>query len=264
MKREGFMKKFFEKFKLINYLAKANLKKENKATSLGYVWIVLAPLITAITYGIVFGIIFGGKKDGIDSFPWQISGFFPWYFLADSFTGGAFSLVNNRNLVTKLVFPLELLTVIEFLKNSYKLLILIVITAIILMIYQIYPTIYWLQLIYAYIASFAFIYGITLLFSALIVLYKDLGNFINSIMQMLFWASGVVWSIYEIDHAALSILKINPFLYLVNVFRNSFLGRNWFWEEPRDALIFWGITIICIILGRYLFKKNRKDFADFI
>lgn len=258
------MKKYLETFNLINYLAKANLKKENKATSLGYAWLFLSPLITATTFGIVFGIIFGGTKDNIDAFPWQMAGFFPWYFLSDAFVSGSFSLVNNKNLVTKLVFPLELLVIIEFWKNSYRFIVLVLITTVILLIYQIYPSIHWLQLFYAYIASFAFIYGVTTLFSTLIVVFKDLGNFINSIMQMLFWASGVVWSIYEVSHPAVSILKLNPFLYLVNVYRNAFLSRLWFWEEPQEALIFWSITIFFIFSGRYLFKKNRQDFADFI
>jgi len=261
------VKQIIKNWKTIIFLAKANLKKENKATSLGYLWLVISPLITSITFGVIFGMIFNSTKDGIDYFPWYVAGYYAWSFISDAFMNGTFSIVNNKNLVTKLVFPLELLPVIEFVKGFYKFLILLVLTVIILAIYGIYPTIYWLQLIYCVIATFFFIYGITKFMATLVVIFRDIGNFINAIMQMLFWASGVIWSTTEIGQnypVAVAILKLNPFLYLVETYRNAFLSRAWFWNNLQETIIFWIITIIFIILGNYVFKKNRDDFADLI
>ncbi|GBU10762.1 teichoic acid translocation permease protein TagG [Erysipelotrichaceae bacterium] len=263
------MKEILANSKTIIFLAKANLKKENKATALGYVWLIISPLITALTLGLIFGIVFGGVEDGLPYLAWQVAGYFPWFFISDAFVAGTFSIVGNKNLVTKLVFPVELLPVIEYVKEFYKFLILMVITTLILASYKIYPTIYWIQLIYCILCSFFFIYGVTKFTSSLVVVFRDLGNFVNAIMQMLFWGSGVVWSINgdKISSASgliLLVLKTNPFFYLVQIFRDTFLSRKWFWESPRDALVFWAITGAFILLGNYVFKKTRDDFADFI
>lgn len=252
--------------KMAYFLAINSLKRENRGTSLGYLWLIINPLITAFTFGLVWGIFLPGTNDGFAQLPWLLAGFFPWYFISESFIKGSFSIVENKNLVTKIIFPLHLLPIIEIVKAFLKFTILIGILLGILIIYQIYPTFAWVWLIYDFTAAIFFLYGLTRIFTVIVTFYRDFGNLINSIMQLLLWASGVLLPISKIDNQIIqTIIMLNPFAYIVNSFRFTFLNtpsKIINQEQMIYTIAFWILSFGIFITGNYLFNKKKRDFGD--
>jgi teichoic acid transport system permease protein len=254
--------------KMAYFLAVNSLKRENRGTSLGYMWLIINPLITAFTFGLVWGIFMPGTNDGFAQLPWLLAGFFPWFLVSESFTKGAFSIIDNKNLVTKIVFPLHLLPIIEIVKALLKFAILIVFLIIVLAAYNIYPTWNWLWIIYDLIAVIFFVYSLTRVFAVIVTFYRDFGNLINSIMQLLLWASGVLLPISKVDNEVIkTIIMLNPFAYIVNIFRFTFLNMpdRFISSDPSVymyTIAFWMISLIIFVTGNYLFETKKKDFGD--
>jgi teichoic acid transport system permease protein len=254
--------------RMASYISINNLKRENKGTSLGFLWLIINPLITALTFSLIFGVILkdDSGKENAPNLLWILSGFFAWFFVSDAFIQGSFSIMKNKNLVTKIVFPLHLLPVIEILNSFFKFLILLAIYYVIQLFFGRFPTLHTFELIYAFAAAFIFLIGITRLFSVIVTFYRDFGNFLNSIVQLLMWGSGVLIPLNDnVEQTIQTIIKANPFWYIVRMFRDSLLStENHFWSPTyyKETIVFWTITVILYIMGTTTFNKKKNDFSD--
>ena len=92
---------------------------------------------------------------------------------------------------------------------------------------------------------------------------KDLENTIDAAMQALFWLSGVIWNIYDIEIGWLqTVMLFNPINYFVNGYRKAFLYGEWFWQTPLETGIFLFELLLVIIVGSYNYKRLRKTMSD--
>lgn len=250
------------------YIAINNLKKENKGASLGAVWLLINPIVEAAVYAVIFGFLYGGEVNGISKVPWIIIGSFTWTYLAGAFLTSMDSFYLNRMLVTKLKFSLDSIPVIHIIMEQLRYFLLFIIMIPILIFYKIYPSWNYLFLIYAFIASNAFLVSASKLFSTLSTIVKDAGKIVRALFGALFWLSGVVLNLDDIKstyHLIYVIAKLNPFSYLVNLWRDVLLNTNIFTTGVYTYHIaFWLITLLLYITGKVIFKKFKGDFADII
>ena len=122
-----------------------------------------------------------------------------------------------------------------------------------------------LLIIYVIFALYAFIIAFTRLTSALTTLVPDFSNLLGIIMQLFFWFTPIVWNLSMLaqNPTILKIIQCMPFTYLVTGFRNCFMEGNIVTQGYGIyTAIFWIVTIAIFLWGNYIFKKNKKDFAD--
>lgn len=256
-----------KELKNLFYIAINNLKRENKASSLGFVWLIIGPLVEALVYAILFGVLMPGNVEGISKLPWIVVGVFAWSFLSRAFLTGMNGFYKNKHLVTKIKFPLKNIPIIHIIMENIRYMFFWVILLPVLWYYHIFPTINYLWIIYAFIASYAFLLASTRLFSVFATLIVDVSKFIEVIFAMVFWASGVLYDINIVKAHSLiayNILKYNPFTYLVNVWRHIFINKPVFNGDISNELVFWGLCIVMYLYGTYAFNKFKGDFADII
>lgn len=250
------------------YIAINNLKKENKAASLGAVWLLINPIVEASIYAVIFGFLYGGEINGISKVPWIIIGSFTWSYLAGAFLSSMDSFYINKMLVTKLKFPLNNIPTIHIIMEQLRYFLLFIIMIPILLAYKIFPTWNYLFLIYAFIASNAFLIAASKFFSTLSTIVRDAGKTVHALFGALFWLSGVVLNLDDIKtrfHVAYVIAKLNPFAYLVNLWRDILLNTNVFTTGTYTYhIVFWVWTLLFYITGKVIFKKFKGDFADII
>jgi lipopolysaccharide transport system permease protein/teichoic acid transport system permease protein len=138
----------------------------------------------------------------------------------------------------------------------------IVLLMIFFLIYGYTPSIYWLQFVYYLIASVVLILGLSWLTSSLMVFIKDIGQAITIFLQFGFWLTPVFWPVDMLPPKVLLILKLNPVMYLVNGYRNSFMYNIWFWEHWHYTLYYWVVALSVFVTGAIMFRKLRPHFAD--
>jgi len=169
-------------------------------------------------------------------------------------------------MVAKMKFPVSILPSINIISNlsSYIPMVAIVIGS--LLWAGVTPSVYCLQFIYYFIAMVIFLFAFGLLNATITVLIRDYHIFLQSVLRLLFYVSGPIWDINNrnMPEWLIKLLRLNPFYYLIEGFRDAFLSRGWVWEKTTYTLIFWGMTLTLLIIGSHLHMKFRARFVDYI
>jgi teichoic acid transport system permease protein len=77
------------------------------------------------------------------------------------------------------------------------------------------------------------------------------------------WATPILWNIDEVANPVIvTVLKLNPLVYVVNGYRSSIYGREWFFEDFFSTMYFWIVTVVLFGLGALVFKRLKVHFAD--
>lgn len=129
-----------------------------------------------------------------------------------------------------------------------------------------YPlTIYYLQLPLYIIGLLMFLFSLTLITSTLATIVRDVQMLLQSVMRMLLYLSPILWPPDSLLPELQTVLKLNPFYYIIEGYRHSLLGEGWYFiENPVYTLYFCGIVLITFIVGAYLHVKFRSQFIDFL
>ncbi len=92
---------------------------------------------------------------------------------------------------------------------------------------------------------------------------KDFSNLVKSFITAIFWLSGIIWNVNTIKIGWLKkLLMLNPVTYIVEGYRNCFINKVWFWEEPKRLLYFFIMLVILTILALWTYRKVRKEIPD--
>lgn len=239
---------------------------------LGALWQFLNPSIQIGIYWFVFGTIRGGAPvEGTPFFLWLIIGLIPWFFISPSIIQGSNSVYQKIGLVSKMNFPVSILPAIRIVSNSFQFVIMLGILFVIALFYGIKPSIYNFQLIYYLVSLYAFLFSFTLLSSTISTLIRDYQTALQSVMRMLLYLSPILWNIGAVTEQfpnigplIHNILKLNPIYYILEGFRDSILGRGWFFEDIIYTLYFWILIYVIMYFGAKIHIKFRKNFMDYL
>ncbi|WP_058308672.1 ABC transporter permease [Gracilibacillus massiliensis] len=255
---------------LIYRMATFEIKGMYQIHYLGAFWQFLSPAIQITIYWFVFGLgLRGGDDvDGTPFFLWLIIGLIPWFFISPSIIQSSNSVHQKIGLVSKMNFPVSLLPTIKLVSNSFQYLIMTGILLFIIVLYDVEFSIYMFQFFYYLFCLYVFLFSFSLLSSTIATLVRDYQMFLQSMMRMLLYLTPILWDTSLITDrfgpTIENILKLNPFFYIIDGFRNSILGGEWFYEDVVYNLYFWSLTIVLLYFGSKIHLKFRKDFVDYL
>ena len=94
---------------------------------------------------------------------------------------------------------------------------------------------------------------------------RDFENLINSIMTGIFWLSGIMWNSYGLDIRWLRDLMLaNPVNFFANGYRKAFLFHEWFFQQPKELIVFMVEFIVVVALGAWNYQRLRKRLPDIL
>lgn len=248
-------------------LAKADLKKTYSGAVLGWAWAIIRPAILIFVFWFAFtlGLRKGGDVDGYPFFLWLIAGMIPWFYMRDMITGGANSIRRYKYLVTKIKFPISTIPTFISMANFVVHLGLMLVLTAIYAGFGYMPTIYYLQLPVYMLMMFMFFTVWGLFSGVLSAVSKDFLNLVKSLVQALFWLSGILYDATSISQDWIrAILLINPVTLIVNGYRNVLIKHVWFWENPNELVNFAIVFIVMAVLAVWAYKKLKKDIPDIL
>ncbi|MCQ4635266.1 ABC transporter permease [Anaerovorax odorimutans] len=246
-------------------LAKADIVKTYSGAALGWAWAIIKPTITILVFWFAFsiGLRMGGKVAGFPYILWLIAGMVPWFYMSEMITQGAGAIRKYRYLVTKMKFPVSTIpTFVSFSKFTVHLF-LLGITLVIFALFGYLPDLYLLQLPFYMLAMLMFFIEWSLFSAMLSSVSQDFLNLVKSIVTPIFWLSGIMWDVHKIDIGWLkTLLMFNPVTYVSTGYRNTFIYKIWFWEQPRSLLYFCIIFLIMTIAAVWSYRKLIKEIPD--
>ena len=247
----------------IRGLAKSELKKSYRGSSLGWAWAFANPIVRVCVYLFAFSIGLRQNKDigEFSYFYWLLCGLIVWFMVQKVFNGGATCIKRYRFLVTKIKFPVSLIPTFTSLAELFVHLIIVVATMVIFMIGGHFPTIYWIQLPLFSLMLFLFSCSWGLFAGCLSTMSMDFQQLVRSFSMAIFWLSGTFFSFDGMRMLYQIILCLNPVAIIVKGYRDCFIYGRWFWETPW---ILEGIAvyIVLTLLALGIYKKLGKELPD--
>ncbi len=258
-----FLKLIYKHRLLVKAMAFQEIKNRYAGTLGGFAWSIINPLMIILVYWFVFSVGFKIKPAG--SIPFIVvflCGLIPWLMFSEALTTSANALNVNVHLVTKTVFPTEILPLVYLLASLMIHGIMLIILFIVLLINHIPISIYNFQFIYYLFALLVFSLGLGLFFSAINVFYKDVGQILGVVLNVWFWFTPIVWPKEMIPLKYQFILKLNPMYYIVDGYKSSFIYHLSIWHDCTTLVYFWIVCLLFFFFGVFVFRKLKPEFAE--
>nr|WP_236865676.1 ABC transporter permease [Brevibacterium daeguense] len=242
-------------------LARYRMQSENERNRLGMLWVLLRPILSALVYGLVFGIILAGARP--ENFvPFLIIGVFFLEFFNTSMNGGAKSIISNSSLVQSLPFPRMVLPIATVLQNLLNFLPTLLLMFVLTMMWGARPNWGWLLFIPLIFLFYLFNQGVALIFARLTVHVRDLSQFIPFISRMIFYTSGVFFdprTVLEPYPTLMQIYDWHPLHEVLSIARGILLDE---YTIPWDywwKLALWAVVIL--VVGIVFFWKAEERYG---
>jgi len=238
-----------------------------KQTILGPLWFFIQPILTSITFVIIFGGFAKIPSDGIPGILFYMSGIIMWNYFADCINQTSHTFTQNQNLFGKVYFPRIIVPLSKVVNNLLKFFIQLLLFLILYALFYLngfgFSLGWTFILLPLLLIQMAFTgLGFGMIVSSLTTKYKDLTFLINFAVQLLMYASPIVYPISIVPEKYKWIIMLNPFTSIIEIFKNSVFGTgyiNIYW-----ILYSFCFSIIVFLIGLIIFNKVEKSFIDTI
>jgi lipopolysaccharide transport system permease protein len=242
---------------LIKNLTIAEFKNRYQNTSLGFFWSILSPLLLALVLYVVFRSLNGGDKNFSLNL---LVGIMTWRFFAVGTATSLHSIVSRASLVTKVFIPRQILvlsTALSALLSSVlEFVILLPIIAILLHTVPITTLLFPVfHIIYLF-----FIFGLGTLLASFYVYFRDLNEIWEVLLNILFFASPIIYPLSAVPGFLLNYYKLNPVTQFMGMYRSVMVAGTL--PSLESVVIVVGISAIVFFLGQYAFGRLQRRFAE--
>ena len=237
-----------------------------KQTVLGPLWLFIQPLFTTITFYFVFSKIAKIPTDNVDPILFYLSGITLWNYFSDCFSKTSNTFVANAGIFGKVYFP-RLATPISIVISSLIKLGIQVLLFVGIALYRFYfhgaqisinETILFLPFLIILMAIMGL--GLGIIFSALTTKYRDLSFLLTFGIQLLMYATPIIYPLSYTSGKLHKILSYNPLTPIIENFRYAFFGIG---QLDIQGLIYTSVfSISVLILGVIIFNRVEKNFMD--
>ncbi|MER7048651.1 ABC transporter permease [Streptomyces jumonjinensis] len=192
-----YMRQLWGRRHFILAFSQAKLTAQYSKAKLGQLWQVVTPLLNALVYYLIFGLMLGTKKGIPDDVfvPFLVTGVFVFTFTQSSVMAGVRAISGNLGLVRALHFPRASLPISFALQQLQQLLFSMVVLVLIVVGFGSYPSLSWLLVIPALALQFVFNTGLALIMARMGSKTPDLAQLMPFVMRTWMYASGVMFSI---------------------------------------------------------------------
>jgi lipopolysaccharide transport system permease protein len=236
-----------------------------KQTILGPIWFVLQPILTTITFLIVFGNIAKIPTDGMPPVLFYLSGIILWNYYAECLTKTSDTFIVNANIFGKVYFPRLIVPLSVVFSNLIRFIIQFILFLFVWFYFylqgadiKVNYTIALVPILVLLMAGHGL--GLGVIISSLTTKYRDLRFLIQFAVQLLMYASPVVYPLSSVPEKYHWILLLNPMTSIIETFKYSFLGVGVF--NIYHLLFNFISFLIILFLGILLFNKVEKNFMD--
>ncbi len=247
---------------LLYFLAWKDVKVRYKQTILGASWAVVQPVLTMIVFSVIFGVLLNVPSEGVPYPIFAYSGLVLWIYFSSALTRSSSSLLSNSNLLSKVYFPRLILPLSACLAGLVDYGIATIVLVGLMLYYNVAVTAWILLVLLLMPLAMMLAVGLGFWLSALSVKYRDVQHALPFFVQMLLYATPIIYPLSLVGGKYGWILELNPLTGIVSAHRAAILGN-----VPVDfvALGFSaGVATVIFLAGIIYFKNYEKEFADVI
>jgi lipopolysaccharide transport system permease protein len=235
-----------------------------KQTILGPLWFFIQPLLTTVTFTIIFGTVAQLSTDGAPKVIFYMAGITLWNYFSNCLTSVAVVFSANASIFGKVYFPRLImpLTVVisNLMKFGVQFLLFLCFVIYFVIQGQIYPNLYILLTPLIILLMALISMGIGLVLTAMTAKYKDLNQLISFGVQLFMYVTPVIYPSSSVPENYQWIVNLNPLVPLFDYMRYAYIGIGQF---SVGSLLYPSLfSLVILVLGILFFNKSQKTFID--
>ena len=237
-----------------------------KQTLLGPLWHFISPIFSTLTNILLFYKIAKLSTNGVPVFLFYMAGIIIWNFFNSCFSSSSSAFTSNAGIFGKVYFPRLIMPMASIISTLIKFGIqsaLFILVYVYLILFRGYhPVIGW-SILYIPMSLFllgGIAFGFGIIVSSVTTKYRDLTQFIGFGMNLLMYATPIVYAYSLVPSNLQLYLQFNPLLAPIECFKYALFGTGYF---TTSLLLYSFIcTFILLFFGLILFNRAEKNFND--
>ena len=238
-----------------------------KQTILGPLWFFIQPILTTITFTVIFGNIAAISTDGIPTVVFYLAGITVWSYFSDCLIKTSETFISNQQIFGKVYFPRIIVPISIVISNIIKLGIQFLLFIMIWIYYlinnsSIAPN--WCMFLFPLLVFIMAGIGLGagMLISSMTTKYRDLRFLIQFGVQLFMYATPIVYPLSVVSEKYRLIILANPMTGIIEAFKYGFLGGNNF--QMVYLLYSFCFMLVILFIGLVVFNKVEKSFVDVV
>lgn len=252
------IKEIYDYREMIFSLVRRDLRGRYKGSFLGFLWTFINPLLQLGVYTIVFSVI---MRAGIEKYYlFLFVALIPWIFFSSVVSGGTTCVLAQKDLVTKIRFPRQVLP-IAFVTTCFvnMLLCFIVVFAVCIidngLDFAVLP-----YLIPVMITEYLLALGICFIVSGVTVFFRDLEHILGIVTLLWQFLTPVMYNVDAVPEELRSWFLLNPMTPVISAYRDILYYKQ---APQMEDLILSNIAgLLSLFVGWFLFNHLQKHFAE--
>lgn len=252
---------------LLIMFVKRDLVTVYKQTVLGPLWFIVQPVLTMYMFMVVFGTIAKIEVGDVPPALFYLAGIIIWTYFSDCFMQTSDTFTKNADIFGKVFFPRLIMPISKVVSGLVKFFIQLFLFLLVYGYYLIngspiafeWELIWLLPILVVLMAALGLGFG--LIFSALTTKYRDLKFLLQFGIQLLMYATPVIYPANNLPYGTLKqVMFYNPLAHIVEAFKRIFLGEG---ALTLSGLLYATIFItVVLFLGILIFNKTERSFID--
>ncbi|WP_243745677.1 ABC transporter permease [Segetibacter sp. 3557_3] len=236
-----------------------------KQTIFGPLWFFIQPIFTTVLFTFIFNKMGGFSTDGSPAPLFYLSGIIAWNYFADCFSKTSTVFRDNASIFGKVYFPRLIMPMSIVVSNLVRFGVQFLLFIVIFCYYlfkgaAIEPNITLLLFPIIMLLMALLGLGSGLIITAMTTKYRDLAFLVTFGIQLLMYATPVIYPLSSAPEDYRFILSLNPLSGLIETFRYGFLGKGEFYLQA--FLYSTIVSLVVFIFGLVIFNKVEKNFVD--
>ncbi len=259
-----FLRNLVRRRLLIAELVRRDFEQRFVGSVAGWLWGLLQPLVLLFSWTFVFQWCLhtpAPKGEVTDSYTlWLFCGFLPWLLFQETVTRSASSMIDHANLITKTIFPAEIVPIAIFLSSLLNHLLALSLVLVVVGIWLGHVSVGMLLLPFYMLLIGLFGVGIGWIAAGLQVYLRDTAQVLGIALTFWFWTTPIFIDEKQYPARLRFLLRANPFAYLVRGYRDRLLS----FRVPEAGELLWitAYAVAAFIAGGLLFRQLKRGFAD--
>jgi lipopolysaccharide transport system permease protein len=249
-------------------LVKRDFVSFYKQTILGPLWFFIQPLFTTIIFTFIFGNLAGLSTDGLPQPLFYMAGITAWNYFADCLTKTSTVFRDNANIFGKVYFPRLIMPLSIVVSNLVRFGVQMLLFFVMIGYYlfqnelgsSFHPNSYILLFPVLVLLMALLGLGLGLIITALTTKYRDLAFLISFGVQLMMYATTVIYPLSAAPAKYKWLIELNPMTGIIEAFRYGFLGQGEFTINTFGYSVVF--ALISLVLGVLIFNKTEKTFVD--
>lgn len=246
---------------LVSALAARHLAARYRGSVLGFFWSILNPLLLMSVYTLVFSFYIRFSTEQHYSI-FLFCGLLPWIWSSSALTEGSASITGGGHLITKSMFPAQLLAIVAVITTGVNFLLSLPLLIIFMIIAGVPLTPALAALPLLLLLQFVFLTGAVLVLASLNVFYRDVQHLTANVLNFLFFLSPIIYPADVVPQKFRFTLELNPLAQFTIAYHQIFLEGTVPSAQAFGYLGLW--AAIALMAGSMVYSKFRESFAELV